>query len=389
MISHRIPRLMPNALAGLRAAVGDRVIDLTVSNPTRVGLPLPAADIRAALDDPRVAAYEPESFGRLEAREAVCAYYAGVHGVAVEPRDVALTASTSEAYSFLLKLLADPGERVLVPTPSYPLFTHLLQLDGVDASSYGLVYDLDRWCIDLESVERGVRGGARAIIAVGPNNPTGSYLKAAEVSALDRLARVHGIAVVSDEVFADFPLRPRDADCVPTLAGRVTGSLGFSLGGLSKLLACPQLKLGWIVMSGDPAARARVREGLELVADTYLSVGTPVQVALPALLSLRSAVVAAIGRRLTANLESLRAALGTSGPCRILDAEGGWSAIVRIPVVMDADEACADLAHHAGVWVQPGYFFDLPAGHIVLSLIVEEAAFRAGTAALMARIGSW
>ncbi|MBI2568723.1 MAG: aminotransferase class I/II-fold pyridoxal phosphate-dependent enzyme [Candidatus Schekmanbacteria bacterium] len=193
MLSHRIPRLVPNTLAGLRAGLGERVIDLTVSNPTKVGLALPAAEIRAALDDPRLAAYEPEPFGRRDAREAVCAYYAGVHGVAVEPRDVALTASTSEAYSFLLKLLTDPGDRVLIPTPSYPLFTHLLQLDGACASSYGLVYDLDRWCIDLDAVEHGASGGARAIIAVGPNNPTGSYLKAAEVGALDRLAGAHGI----------------------------------------------------------------------------------------------------------------------------------------------------------------------------------------------------
>lgn len=388
MFSKRIPaQLAPNRLARHRLSLdADALIDLTVSNPARAALALPEGAILEALGGGSLA-HDPDPRGWLPAREAVCRYYAEAHGAAVHPDDVFLTACTSEAYGFLFKLLADPGDGVLVPSPSYPLFDHLIQLEGLAARAYPLWYH-GRWQLDLAAVEDRL-GGARALVVVSPNNPTGSYLGRDELAALEAALLPRSIPIISDEVFADYPLRPRDPDRVATLAGRGEGILGFSLGGLSKLLALPHLKLSWIALSGDAQLRAQARAGLELIADTYLTVGAPVQRALPALMELRTQIGEVVGARVRANLAALHRHAGPPSPLGVLDAEGGWSAVLRVPRVMDDDDGCIDLADHAGVWVHPGYFFDLPPGHAVVSLLPPPAAFEDGAARIARRVQAW
>ena len=374
-------------------AAGQIRWDLTVSNPTRVGLPQSQSQSQFLADAPRFPLadaflpvldgdYEPDSLGLLEAREAVSGVYRA-RGVAIPASDIVLTSSTSEAYSYLFKLLCDPGDDVLVPAPSYPLLAHLARAESVALSPYPLSYD-GAWHIDSSAL-RAARGPrTRAVVAVSPNNPTGSYVTGAEFDELGRL----GLPVICDEVFAEYPVeREEPGPCASSgsFSGSFSGSrtLTFSLGGLSKFAALPQLKLSWMAMSGpDPAVDA-ARARLELVADSYLSVATPVQAALRAILAGSAGTRDALLRRIRQNLGVLRQACAES-PISVPRVEGGWYAVLRLPALMDEASWVMRLLDH-GVLAQPGWFYDFQdAPYLVLSLIVEPSIFEPGVRELLA-----
>jgi hypothetical protein len=377
--------LEPNRLARLlrdKRRAGVPVLDLTESNPTRASLSYPR-EIVEALADPRALAYDPQPCGSIEAREAVCRYYAD-RGHAVEPDRVLLTASTSEAYAYLFKLLANPGDEVLAPRPSYPLFEFLAAMESLRVTPYPLVYD-GGWSIDGEALAAAVTDRTRAIILVNPNNPTGSFLKRDELRFLTGLCRTRGLALISDEVFADYAFA-EDADRVRTLADS-SETLAFSMSGLSKIAGLPQMKLGWIVISGPAAARAEAQGKLELIADTYLSVGTPVQHAAPRLLELGQAVQAQIASRVRGNLDLMRAAIGADSACRVLGVEGGWCATLQVPRIRKEEEWALELLGEDNVLVQPGFFYDFESeAFLVVSLLTEPELFREGCRRLLARV---
>ena len=356
-------------------AAGVSVVDLTESNPTRVGLDYPAR-LLEALSGPASTRYAPEPLGMAEARMAV-ALDARRRSVAIEPERVVLSASSSESYSWLFKLFCNPGDRVLVPQPSYPLFEHLAHLESVAIEPYTLAYH-GRWEVDLESVRRGLASGARMIVAVSPNNPTGSCLSGTEADALIALAAEAGVPLVVDEVFADYLLAPQPG-CAIDIACRAeghTGALVVTLGGLSKSVGLPQLKLGWMVFGGDPACVQRAMAGLELIADSYLSVSTPVQLAASALLAEGAAVRTQIQARIEANLAALQLAVAQHPACDVLPVEGGWSAVVRVPATQSEEQLVLTLLEQAHVLVHPGYFFDFAhEAFVVVSLLPPVGAF--------------
>jgi aspartate/methionine/tyrosine aminotransferase len=373
MFSQRLPpRTDINALSVrlevLRAS-GEPFVDLTESNPTRVGLPYPSG-LLAPLADVRALAYEPHPRGLEQAREAIAADCRR-RGARVSPGDVVLSASTSEAYSWLFKLLCNPGECVLVPRPSYPLFEHLTRLDGIRALQYELEYH-DRWNIDFESIEV-APADTRALLVVSPNNPTGSYVSESELRSLDEICQQRSWALIVDEVFADYPL---DATSPMTdLSGR-TGALSFTLGGLSKSVGLPQLKLGWTVVGGAPDERAAALNALDLIGDSYLSVSTPVQIAALNLLAAASSIRAAIHDRLRLNLAAAREIAKRFPACHILRAEGGWSLVVRVPAVRSEEQLVLELLERERVLAHPGYFFDfVREAYLVVSLLPEPAVF--------------
>jgi hypothetical protein len=366
------------ALARLRALEsGQMLLDLCESNPTRAGLPGNAEAI-TALASPDAGRYEPSPFGMLSARRAVSAWMAR-QGQVVDPERIVLTSSTSEAYAFLFKLLCDPGDDVLIPSPGYPLFEHLAQLESVGTSRYALRYD-GRWHVPADALQAARTRRTQAIVTVHPNNPTGSFLKRTE---LDHIAAL-GLPIVSDEVFAPYPLT-HDATRV-TSALQASGALVFTLHGLSKLAGLPQLKLAWICIGGPPPLVDEALARLELVADSFLSVATPVQVALPTILATHNATTHAIRTRIAHNLAVL-AALTAGTAASALHVEGGWYGVLRLPNVLDDQAWALDALQHAHVLVQPGYFYDFDSGpYIVLSLLTPEATFSMGLTRLLARI---
>jgi alanine-synthesizing transaminase len=394
--SSRLPWDRPeNTLATLeraRRAAGAPLIDLTVSNPTRVGLPDLGPRVRDAFAAIDVGAYEPAPAGARDARVAIAAAITEDTGHRIAPDQLLLTASSSESYAFLFKLLCDPGDAVLVPEPSYPLFEYLARLEGVRPVPYRLAYD-GAWHVDFASVDEALDEAlaranvrARALVVVNPNNPTGSFLKRAELPALRARCEAHGLAVIADEVFAPYAARD-DREQVRALAAEAAFTervLTFALGGLSKACALPQLKLGWMTLAGPGADEARAR--LELIADTYLSVGAPVQAAAARLLDLGRDGRRAVAARVATNHAQLARALPPSSSCTLLAREGGWSAIVRVPATRtDAAWAEALLADD-GVLVHPGYFFDLRGGtFLVLSLLPPTEEFAEGARRLVAR----
>jgi len=358
--------------------------DLTASNPTDAGFEYPA-DLFAPLASVDAMRYDPKPFGLPAAREAVAADYAR-RGVKVPASHVALTASSSESYSLLFKLLCDPGDSVLVPTPSYPLFEHLTRLDNVQARPYGTQYH-GTWLIDLDDVKSAITDTTRAILVVSPNNPTGGWLKRDERAALTELCATHGLALIGDEVFADYPI-----DSAPASQASVVEHgdvLTFSLGGLSKSVGLPQVKLGWIAASGPSLQLRAALMRLELIADTYLSVSTSVQVAAAHLLTAGASVRAQIGRRVLQNYHTLRQLVNSCSACQVLRAEGGWSAVVRIPHTMPEDERAMGLLEDHHVLVHPGYFFDFPRdGYIVVSLLPRPDIFRAAAGRLFQAVAA-
>lgn len=378
--------LEPNPLARLltaRRAAGAPLTDLTASNPTECGFDYDVAGILQALADPAQLHYAPTPRGSATARAAIAAYYAE-RGAAVDPAQIFLTAGTSEAYAWCFKLLADPGDAVLIPQPSYPLFDYLAGLESVQPLPYPLRYD-GEWHLDFPALEAAITPRTRAVVVVHPNNPTGSFLKRAEYGRLAEICRAHRLAIICDEVFADYAYAP-DAARMPTPAG--TGAvLTFTLNGLSKVAGLPQMKLGWIVVSGPPEARTGALARLEVIADTYLAVGTPVQLALPALLAGSRGLRAQIQGRVATNRRALDVALSGDLPAHALPAEGGWYAIVRLPAARSEEEWALALLERHNVLVQPGYFYDLPfAPALVLSLLPPPAVFAHGVAGLARQV---
>ena len=386
MFSSRVPlHRQPNRLAraaGKARTSGRGLIDLTVANPTIVGIVYPQ-DLLQALASPSALVYTPHPFGLPQAREAVAHDYAR-RGVAVDPARIILTASTSEAYSLLFKLLCGPGDSVLVPVPSYPLFEHLTQLDGVSARPYHLEYH-GRWVVDAGSTDRAWVDGVRAVLGVSPNNPTGSVLSPGEMSELEERCASRDAALILDEVFADYPLR--DAITSGTTAGSKPGALTFRLGGLSKSAGLPQVKLGWIAVDGPELLVSEALERLELICDTYLSVATPVQTAAADLIRAGAQIRQQIQSRIAVNYVELRRQDRAHPSVDVLPADGGWSSVVRVPSARTEEDLVVELIERDGVLVQPGFFFDFPhEAFVILSLLPEPAAFAEGTRRLMERV---
>jgi alanine-synthesizing transaminase len=378
------PNRLTLALAAKRAA-GARILDLTESNPTHAGLHYPAEIVRA-FADPRMLAYEPAPAGTPAARQAVSAYYAA-RGHIVPVERILLTASTSEAYAYLFKLLTNAGDEILVPRPSYPLFEFLAGMESVTVRQYPLEYH-GAWSIDLHSLLKALTPRTRAIVLVNPNNPTGSYVKRGEVGALTELCARRGIALISDEVFADYKLT-EDPERITTLVTPLAGveeCLAFSMSGLSKAAGLPQMKLGWLVVSGPAALRAEAWEKLEWIADTYLSVCTPVQCAAARLLAAGDTVQRQIRERASANLAFARARLAGS-PANILAVEGGWYITLQVPRIRSEEEWTLALLERAGVLVQPGYFYDFETeAYLIISLLTAPDIFREGLARLVEQL---
>lgn len=366
-----------------RARRGAPLLDLTESNPTAAGLLAPA-DLLAALGAPAGRRYTPEALGLPSAREAVAADFAR-RGFPVDPAHVLLTASTSEAYAFVFKLLCEPDDVVLVPRPSYPLFEYLAQLEAVRVERYALAYD-GEWHLDFGALEAACGPRTRALVLVNPNNPTGSYLKRDEAERLFEWCAARELAVVSDEVFADYACAP-DERRLTCVAGDGP-ALRFALGGLSKSCGLPQLKLGWLAVGGPRALRDEALARLEIVADTYLSVGTPVQHAAAAILARLPELQAPIAARVTHNLAHARAALGKGSAASLLRVEGGWYAVLHVPRTLGEEERVCGLVERHGVLVHPGYFFDFPQeAFLVASLLTPEDSFAEGLARVLADVG--
>ena len=376
MFSSRVPPdLTPNRLARALARLGAggvMVADLTGTNPTQVGLPYPAG-LLAPLSAPDALEYDPHPFGLRAARQAVSGEFQR-QGVGVGPDRVVLTASTSEAYSLLFKLLCDPGDEVLVPQPSYPLFDHLTRLDAVTARPYRLEFH-GAWAIDAASVRRALTPRTRAILVVSPNNPTGSFATAGELVECSAICAEHALALVGDEVFADYVMQGDHAHPASVL-GRPE-ALTFGLGGLSKSAGLPQLKLGWIGVGGPDRLVADALARLEVIADAYLSVSTPVQIAAGALIRAGGGIRAGILERVRLNHRQLEVLVAAYPSCTLLPVEGGWSAVIQVPATRTEEALVLDMLEQDHVLVHPGYFFDFPReAFIVVSLLPPPGMFR-------------
>ncbi len=371
-----------NALNKALEDLGSRhipVMDLTASNPTSCGFLYPEGML-SALNSLENFHYQPDACGMKKARQAVAQYYAR-QKLLLSPRDIILTASTSEAYSFLMRLLVNPGERILVPKPSYPLFQFLLEINDVNFDYYPLLYD-GQWRLDCRALERlVVDEKSKAIILVNPNNPTGSYIAHAELNFLNELCRKHQMAIISDEVFFEYPLTPSDA---VSCAGNQK-ALTFVLGGLSKTLGLPQMKCAWILASGPQLILQESLSRLETIADTYLSVNTPVQNALSTWLDYAPEIQAQIISRVKENYQWLSTHL--SGHTQLLSLQGGWYATLRIPAVKSEEEWVLEFLREEHILVYPGYFFDFDReAYIILSLLPPVPIFQEATGRIMQRL---
>jgi aspartate/methionine/tyrosine aminotransferase len=353
-----------------RVQTGLAIADLTASNPTRCGLEYDS-ELLAELTDPRALDYDPQPLGLLRAREAVCGYYAD-HGATVSAERVLLTTSTSEAYSFLFKLLCDAGDEIVVPQPGYPLFDFLAGLEDVRIKVAPLVYD-GGWQIEPEGFRRAITPKTRAMVLIHPNNPTGHFTKAWEAEELAAMCRERGIALIVDEVFLDYGFEGLQGS---SFAAGLEGVDVYVVSGLSKIAGLPQMKAAWVVATGPDAKAAMDR--LEVIADTFLSMNAPVQGAIPAWISGRHAIQRQIRERVVANLAHLDEEIGQVDTVRRLEVEGGWYAVLRIPAVQPDEDTVRELLNR-GVWVQPGYFFGMGAsGWLVLSLLGPVEEFRTG-----------
>ncbi|HET9409616.1 MAG TPA: pyridoxal phosphate-dependent aminotransferase [Candidatus Sulfotelmatobacter sp.] len=359
------------ALEQVRAS-GRQILDLTVSNPTRVGLRYHEAVILNALASPQALDYDPQPKGLLAAREAAARYYAESHRISgLDPERIVLTTSTSEGYSYVFRLLCNTGDELLVPKPSYPLFEFLADLQDVRLVPYPLIYD-HGWQIDLHSLQSAISQRTRGIVLVHPNNPTGSYVKPEEAESLNAFCREHGLALIVDEVFLDYSFAGKPS---PTFAANET-TLTFTLSGLSKISALPQMKVAWIVVSGPPQAISAAMPPLEVIADTYLSMNAPLQWAMPALLDQRKDIQQQLSQRILNNLQELDHQLARQKSWERLMIEGGWYAILRVPVTQSDEDLAIELLQGKLVLVHPGHFYDFPRdGYLVLSLITPEKDF--------------
>lgn len=358
---------------------GRELLDLTASNPTTIGLQYRDDVLLRALADREALRYEPQPKGLLAARESVADYYAE-RGSRISPDDLLLTTSTSEAYSFVFRLLCDPGDALLVPTPSYPLFDFLAEIQDVKLVPYELVYD-HGWQMDFASLqgamEQARTAGARcrAVLVVHPNNPTGSYVKPHEAEELDRICAGRDLAIIADEVFLDYS----QPQARPLTFSAERNALTFTLSGLSKISALPQMKVAWIAVSGPPALKDDALARLELIADTYLSMNAPVQLAVPTMLEERRSIQEQLMQRIRENLRELDEQLASQKLCQRLEVEGGWYVVLRVPATCPDEELAILLLQEKDVLVQPGHFYDFPAaGFLVISLITPPEVFRTG-----------
>ena len=352
---------------------GRNVLDLTASNPTNVGLQYESERLLTSLRHPQALDYEPVAKGLLSAREAVAAYYRE-RGIQLSPEQLFLTVSTSEAYTYAFRLLCDPGDEVLVPQPSYPLFEFLADLQDVKLVPYELIYD-HGWQIDFHSLECAITSRTRGVLVVHPNNPTGSYVKQAEKTLLDRICMDRELAVIADEVFLDYSLGPGNE--LSFVGSR--GALTFTLSGLSKISGLPQMKVAWMAVSGPEALAADAIARLEVISDTYLSMNAPLQWALPEMLASRTGIQEQLRARVQRNLSALDEELSKQELCHRLEVEGGWYAILRVPATRSDEELAIELLEKESVLVQPGHFYDFTSdGYLVISLITPVDEFREG-----------
>jgi len=384
MFSHRTNwplahNAFTRALEDARAS--DRpVLDLTISNPTEAGVHPDSEVVLSALANPEAMRYDPQARGLLSARQAVCHYYRESHGIFdLDPERLVLTTSTSEAYAYVFRLLCNPGDEILVPKPSYPLFEFLADLSDVKLVPYPLLYD-HGWQIDFDSLYKAATPRTRAVILVHPNNPTGSYVAPAENSALNAFCNDYSAALIVDEVFLDYA---HDGAPRPSFVTNES-SLTFTLSGISKISALPQMKLSWVATSGPQQLVTQAGARLEIIADTFLSMNAPVQLSAPALLDQRKQVQAVLLDRLRMNLAELDRQLTSAPSCTRFQVEGGWYAVLRVPVIQSDEELAIALLQKKGVVVHPGHFYDFPSdGHLVLSLITEPQIFREGVSRLL------
>ena len=368
------PNRFTEARRELRAA-GRELLDLTVSNPTRAGLHYETESILNSLSRPDAMDYDPQPKGLTSAREAVAAYYREQHGESeFRPESLVLTTSTSEGYSYVFRLLCDPGDEVLVPKPSYPLFEFLADLEDVTLAPYPLIYD-HGWQIDFPSLYQRVNQRTRAVVVVHPNNPTGSYVSDGERKLLNSFCREYGLALIVDEVFLDYP---HDGASRPSFAVN-PDVLTFTLSGLSKISGLPQMKLAWVATSGPEKAVGAAMERLEVIADTYLSMNAPIQLAASALLQQRKNIQPLLLDRLRTNLAEFDHQLAKQKSSQRLQVEGGWYTVLRVPVTQSDEELAIELLRKASVLVHPGHFYDFPSdGYLIVSLLTPQSEFREG-----------
>ncbi len=377
------PNRLAEALAGHRA--GKRaLLDLTASNPTECGFHYDEPAILAAFEQPQGLHYRPDPRGLTSAREAVCEYYTARGESQVAAQQILLTASTSEAYSFVFRLLCNPGDKVLVPAPSYPLFEFLADIQDVKLTRYPLFYD-HGWHIDLHALEQAVTPRTRAVIVVHPNNPTGHFAKPDEISRLNLICSRCSLAMIADEVFLDFSLR---AERPPSFS-RNQEVLTFTLSGLSKISGLPQMKLAWLVVTGAEDRKREALARLEVIADTYLSLNAPIQLAARAFLGQRYGFQEQLMSRVRKNLSELDDQLARQKACSRLGVEGGWYVVLRIPATRPDEDVAIELLQRHDVYLHPGHFYGFASdGYLVVSLITPEAQFAEGISRVLLRLGS-
>jgi alanine-synthesizing transaminase len=368
---------LSEALARHRAA-GKPLLDLTISNPTECGFDFDRRAILEALANPSSLAYDPDPRGLLDARQAVAGYYAA-RGAEVPVDSIVLATSTSEAYSFVFRTLCNPGDEILIPEPSYPLFAFLADIQDVKLVRYPLAYDYG-WQINFHALQRGITARTRGVIVVHPNNPTGHFTKPHELEKLNEICATRNLAIIADEVFLDFALQAER----PFSFTQNSAALTFTMSGLSKISGLPQMKAAWLVTSGSEQLRAGALARLEIIADTYLSMNAPVQWAIPALLEQRHPFQKQLLERVRRNLAELDRQLATQKSCARLVVEAGWYAVLRVPTTRSDEELATDLLAQKNIYVHPGHFYDFQSeGFLIVSLITREEEFAAGVKLLL------
>jgi alanine-synthesizing transaminase len=374
------PNRLSEALVAHRAA-GRPLIDLTVSNPTECGFEYDDAAILDALRNPAALAYEPNPRGLESACRAVAGYYADREGT-VSPDDIFLTTSTSEAYSYVFRALCNPGDELLIPAPSYPLFDFLADIQDVRLVRYPLLYD-HGWQIDFHALEQAITPRTRGVIVVHPNNPTGNFVKSVEIAKLNAICSARGIAIIADEVFLDFAL---DGSRAASFAAN-RGAPTFTLTGLSKIAGLPQMKAAWLIVSGPQEWKGEALARLEVIADTYLSVSAPVQLAIPKFLEQRQGFQKQLIARVRQNLAELDRQLAAQKAVTRLKVEGGWCAVLRVPATRSDEDLAIHLLASKSVHAHPGHFYDFPGeGILVVSLLTPEQSFAEGTKRMLAAL---
>lgn len=372
------PNRLSDALAR-RIASNTPFLDLTASNPTECGFNYGSEGILNALSNPAALRYQPVPKGLETARRAIAAYYSA-RDPQVPIDDIFITTSTSEAYSFTFRTLCNPGDELLIPVPSYPLFDFLAEIQDVKVIRYPLLYD-HGWHIDFHALEQAVTRRTRGVIVVHPNNPTGHYVKPDAMARLNQICAARGIAIIADEVFFDFAL----TEDPPSSFATNSAALTFTLNGLSKLSGLPQMKVAWLIASGREPWKSQALARIEVIADTYLSVNAPAQLAIPAFLEQRHSFQRQLMARVLRNLSQLDDRLAAQTLCTRLQMEGGWYAVLRVPATRSDEDLAIELLEKSGVYIHPGHFYDFPNdGYLIVSLITAEPQFAEGVSRLLA-----